>query len=92
MTDRFRWHPEARLIAGRGQEVRPRQGPASTRSAVLPDSAEGLAQAIGLAAFRIGAMAEPAPVAEGPPILETLTSGTTGQPRRIRRRDRKSVV
>lgn len=81
MTDRFRWHPAARLIAGAGRAVAPQ--PAT--GAVLADGAEGLAQAMGLAAFRIGATADPPPAATGEPVLETLTGGSTGAPRRIRR-------
>jgi len=81
MTEGFRWHPDARLFDGAGSEVRPQPplGP------VLVDGAEGLAQAIGLAAFRLGAMDQPAPVPTDPPVFETLTSGSTGQPRRILR-------
>lgn len=85
MTDGFRWHPEARLFAEAGREVRPSPAPAAATGAVLPDSAEGLAEAIGLPAFRIGALGEPAPQCADKPILETLTSGSTGTPRRIRR-------
>lgn len=81
MTESFRWHPEARLFAGSGREVRPLPATAT----VLRDSAEGLAQAIGLSAFRISALEEPAPMAADQPALETLTSGSTGTPRRIRR-------
>jgi long-chain acyl-CoA synthetase len=81
MTDRFRWHPEARLVDSAGAEVRP-QAP---RDPVLPDSPQGLADAIGHSAFRIGAPDQPPPEPHDVPILETLTSGSTGQPRRIRR-------
>lgn len=81
MTDRFRWHPEARLFdaAGQGVPKAPALGP------VLPDSAEGLAQASDLPAFRIGASDQPPPDPGSLPLFETLTSGSTGQPRRIRR-------
>jgi len=134
MTDRFRWHPEARLFDSAGAEVlRPdarsheprivvspslplvgrageggvadpsgvpptpppphkgegsRPEPASdetTIGAILPDSPQGLAAALGQPAFRIGAPDQPPPAPHTQPILETLTSGSTGQPRRIRR-------
>jgi long-chain acyl-CoA synthetase len=81
MTDRFRWHPEARLFdsAGRGVPQGRATGP------VLPDSAEGLAQVFDLQAFRVGAPDQPAPEAADVPLFETLTSGSTGAPRRILR-------
>lgn len=53
--------------------------------AVMPDSAAGLAAAIGHPAFRIGAPDEPQPDGHEVPVLETLTSGSMGRPRRIRR-------
>jgi long-chain acyl-CoA synthetase len=81
MTDRFRWHPEARLFDGHGTEA-PRS---SNPGPLLPDSPQGLAQAIGLPAFRIGATDQPAPGPADLPLVETLTSGSTGAPRRIRR-------
>ncbi len=81
MTDRFRWHPEARLIDGAGREVQPLPAGAL----VLPDNAGGLAAAIGLPAFRIGALDQPAPDPDEVPVVETLTSGSIGAPRRIRR-------
>jgi long-chain acyl-CoA synthetase len=104
MTDRFRWHPEARLFDSAGDEVLPpsaipqppslpgqgevrrwRQAAGETGAAVFPDTPLGLAAAIGHPAFRIGAPDQPPPVPHLRPILETLTSGSTGQPRRIRR-------
>ncbi|MBL9049127.1 MAG: AMP-binding protein [Tabrizicola sp.] len=81
MTDRFRWHPDARLHDSAGREVRP----LPSKGPVLPDSADGLAQAIGLSAFRIGAPERTPPDTGERPVFETLTSGSTGQPRRIRR-------
>jgi long-chain acyl-CoA synthetase len=81
VTDRFRWHPKARLFDCAGDEVSWSKG----AGAVLPDSAQGLAQAIGLGAFRIGATDQPPPLPHAQPVLETLTSGSTGQPRRILR-------
>ncbi len=82
MTDRFRWHPEARLFDSSGADVPP--VPAAS-GPVLPDSASGLAAAFDLPAFRIGAPDQSPPEPHDQPILETLTSGSTGQPRRIRR-------
>ena len=90
MSDSFRWHPEARLFDSAGGEVpRPPAGegnrsqPAS--GSILPDSPQGLAAALGHPAFRIGAPGQPPPTPHDPPVLETLTSGSTGHPRRIRR-------
>ncbi|MBN8630087.1 MAG: AMP-binding protein [Rhodobacterales bacterium] len=97
MTDRFRWHPEARLFDSAGAEVRRDARPASslraregigqpvTSGIVLPDTPKGLAAAIGHSAFRIGASDQPPPEPHSQPVLETLTSGSTGHPRRIRR-------
>ena len=98
MTDRFRWHPEARLFDGAGAEVHaavppplspPHEGEGSRvpprSGAILPDSPQGLVAAMNHPAFRIGAPDQPPPGPHPQPILETLTSGSTGQPRRIRR-------
>ena len=99
MTDSFRWHPKARLFDSAGNQVAPDcnpppgsplpggQGspPAQGSGTVLPDSSHALAAAIGHPAFRIGAPDQPPPDPYDQPILETLTSGSTGQPRRIRR-------
>ncbi|WP_180996066.1 AMP-binding protein [Tabrizicola aquatica] len=52
---------------------------------VFPDTAQGLAAAMGHPAFRIGAPDQPPPVPHDLPVFETLTSGSTGQPRRILR-------
>ena len=81
MTDRFRWHPEARLFDRAGRALRPVGG----AGPVLPDSPAGLAEAIGMPAFRIGAADQPAPDPGAVPVVETLTSGSTGLPRRILR-------
>jgi long-chain acyl-CoA synthetase len=81
MSDGFRWHPEARLIDAAGREV----SASLPGATVLPDTAEGLAQAIGLQAFRVGATKDPAPEPASIPVFETLTSGSTGKPRRILR-------
>ncbi len=84
--DRFRWHPAARLFGADGAGVRPvapshpviddQGGPAALAAAMASDGR----------AFRIGAMDQPAPLDADPPEFETLTSGTSGTPRRIRRR------
>lgn len=81
MTDGFRWHPEARLFDSAGQAVRR----ARALGPILPDSAEGLAQVFDLRSFRIGAPDQPPPAEGEVPVFETLTSGSTGQPRRILR-------
>ena len=82
--DRFRWHPEARLFGPDGAEVGPVAG-----GAVLDDVPQALAAAMARAgqglSFRIGGLDQPAPPDHTPPQFETLTSGTSGQPRRIRR-------
>ncbi|WP_333817505.1 AMP-binding protein [Tabrizicola sp.] len=70
--------------AGEGSRLPPSSGE-TTEGAILPDTPSGLAAAIGHPAFRIGAPDQPPPAAHDLPILETLTSGSTGQPRRIRR-------
>jgi long-chain acyl-CoA synthetase len=85
MTGRFCWHPEAQLYDSAGGEVLPSGSPPTPAGAIFPDSPQGLAAAIGHHAFRIGAADQPPPDPDGQPILETLTSGSTGQPRRIRR-------
>ncbi|MFM7444958.1 MAG: AMP-binding protein [Tabrizicola sp.] len=84
MTDGFRWHSAARLFDSAGEEVpRVHVGKGTRSPVVLPDSAQGLAAAIGHPAYRIGAPDQPPPDPQDQPILETLTSGSTGQPRRI---------
>lgn len=87
MNDSFRWHPQARLFASMGLEVlRDPQSPLGAPAGrIFPDTAQGLAAAIGHPAFRIGAPDQSPPDPHDQPILETLTSGSTGQPRRIRR-------
>lgn len=95
IPDRFRWHPEARLIGPDGATVQPEAG--------LPppvidhlECGRALAMVLRRAAlglpFRVGAETLPAPLAgtrpRSRPIFETLTSGSTGQPRRIRRSQR----
>lgn len=67
----FRWHPEARAFAG--AEIRH----LAPRGGALPDTPEALAF-LGAPDFRIGGTGAP----QG---FETLTGGSSGQPRRIRR-------
>lgn len=99
MTYGFCWHREARLYDSAGAEISPGSPPPPSpplggegrrlaAGLVCPDSPEGLAAAIGHPAFRIGAPDQPPPDLWEEPILETLTSGSTGLPRRIRRTQR----
>ena len=75
----FDWHPAARLFDADGLEIQR----VSPMAGVLPDRPGVMAlAAIGGQAFRIGGEG-PAP-APGP-VLETLTGGSSGAPRRIRR-------
>lgn len=80
MAEAFRLHPAARIFGPDG--VRAVGGQAA---AVIPPDPAGAALLAVLAkgaGFRIGAVDAPPPAAEG---FETLTSGSTGAPRRIRR-------
>lgn len=81
MTDLFRWHPAARLFDAAGNSV----SPMIPTGGILSDSAQSLAQALGATAFRIGAPDQPGPERDRQPVFETLTSGSMGRPRRIRR-------
>lgn len=84
MTEGFLWHPEARLVDGRGLS----QGQVRQRLRVIAERPSALAVATALAAagaFRIGP-GLPAPEASVAPMFETLTSGSTGTPRRIWRK------
>lgn len=74
----FRWHPAARLFDGRGRAV----PPCLTGPAVIADRPSGLAVAQALAAgvFRVGGVGA-APESG----FQTLTSGSSGTPRRIQR-------
>ena len=75
---RFGWHPAARLFDGVGREhFRVTSGPA-----LIAERPAGLAisQAIAAGSFRVGGEG-PAPMG----AFETLTSGSSGSPRRIRR-------
>lgn len=77
----FAWHPAARAFDGAGAEVQ--RG--ASRGGVLPDRPAGAALAgISALPFRIGG-AGPAPEPGPLPVFETLTGGSSGTPRRIRR-------
>ena len=73
----FRWHPEARVFDGAGREY----FEVSQGVSLPPERPSGRALALGIAAgaFRIGGGAA---VPDG---FETLTGGSSGVPRRIRR-------
>jgi long-chain acyl-CoA synthetase len=78
----FSWHPASRLFDGQGREQRP----VERDVAVIADRPSTLALATALATpgFRIGPEGPP-PHPSPEPMFETLTSGSTGAPRRIRR-------
>ena len=77
----FRWHGSARLFDAHGEQVAPvAQGPVSSGVIAARPASLALAQAIAAGMFRIGGVG-PAP-ASG---FETLTSGSSGKPRRIAR-------
>lgn len=83
-SERFRWHPAARIVTAEGVS----DGSAATALPIIAPRppAEALCHAMSAAAaglaFRIGGGDEPP---EPGDCLETLTSGSTGIPRRIRR-------
>lgn len=90
IPDRFRWHPEARVFGPEGAEVLPLADAPAVIGAVPCGAAVASALARGGAGmpFRVGAEGLPAPEAGRRPVFETLTSGSTGVPRRIRRSQR----
>jgi len=82
--DGFLWHPEARLFDTEGVALlRPFgvSGVCADRPVAVALSAAFGAAAFGAVPFRIGAQDAPAPAVG----FETLTSGSTGAPRRIAR-------
>lgn len=91
VADRFRRHAAARIFGPDGVEV-PVAG--SCPAAVIAPAPCGAAVAAALARgaeglpFRVGAVDLPAPEAGARPVFETLTSGSSGVPRRIRRSQR----
>lgn len=77
----FAWHPKARLFDAAGQAVARRE----PRHGVIADHpASAALTALGAPTFRIGGTG-PAPEAGPEPVFETLTGGSSGAPRRIRR-------
>jgi len=74
----FRWHPKAQVFDGAGRQF----GPLASAPALIDERPAGaaLAQAFAAGTFRVGGEG-PAPVG----AFETLTSGSSGHPRRIRR-------
>ena len=79
---RFRWHGAAALVDAQGRRHGPAAAPGAAVIAERP-GAEALVAALAAGhGFRIGAVDAPAPAPGG---FETLTSGSTGAPRRIRR-------
>jgi len=90
IPDRFRWHAAARIFGPEGGEVLPvaEAGPVIDEGPCSAAVAAALARGgLGLP-FRVGAVDLPAPEAGRRPVFETLTSGSTGVPRRIRRSQR----
>lgn len=91
IADRFVRHPLTRLFGPDGAEQAP---VAASDAAVIADLSCGHAVSAALARgalglpFRIGAGGLPGPEAGKRPVFETLTSGSTGVPRRIRRTQR----
>ena len=85
--DWFRWHPEARVFDGAGRAVLPVACGVAVSDGADAGAALVGALAQGAAGFRIGAASAPPPDPGPEPMFETLTAGSsTGQPRRIRRR------
>jgi long-chain acyl-CoA synthetase len=82
--DRFQWHPKARMFDGQGRE----QHPVRQVLPIITDRPGSVALACAFAAagqgFRIGGSGPP-PAPGRVPMFETLTGGSTGKPRRIRR-------
>lgn len=74
----FVWHPKARLFDAAGRAVLP--GPAASGVIAARPAGAALAQAFSAGRFRIGG-AGPAPQSG----FETLTAGSSGEPRRIAR-------
>lgn len=82
---RFRWHPEARLIGADGMVA---MAPAAVARGPVIDDRPGvpaLQAALAAGCFRIGATGAAAPEPLGQPSFETLSGGTSGAARRIRR-------
>lgn len=86
MSAGFLWHPRARASDAAGREVAAAMP--GTAPLALPDrpALDALSAALGHPCFRIGAETAPLPEPGPAPVFETLTGGTSGPPRRIRRR------
>ena len=78
---RFAWHPQARLFDATGQAVA--RGVPQT-GVIADQPAAAALSALGGSAFRIGGSG-PAPAPGPEAVFETLTGGSSGAPRRIRR-------
>lgn len=94
LPDRFTPHPQARLIGPDGQPAEAAPDLATDTPATIADTPCTAAitaalhrGALGLP-FRIGGPDLPPPDTGRRPAFETLTSGSTGTPRRIRRSQR----
>ena len=82
MSERFRRHPAARVFDAANEVAA--SGPAGPVLPATP-SAPSLLSATDAQSFRIGGPAEAPETLPDRPSFETLTSGSTGQPRRILR-------
>ena len=82
--DRFRWHPAARIA--NAPDLQPADASPGSGAVSENDAPSAVAAAFAIAAqglpFRIGGGSEP-PKPAPLPMFETLTSGTSGTPRRI---------
>jgi long-chain acyl-CoA synthetase len=89
--NQFQWHKAARLFDGQGREQRP----VRQILPILTDRPGTVALACAMAAagkgFRVGGNG-PAPLRGPDPVFETLTGGSTGTPRRIRRTQRSWIA
>lgn len=83
----FRWHPAARIVDAGGKL----HGAGGGQGGALDDrpAVAALQAAMGAPGFRIGApeapVPEPGPEPGALPVFETLSGGTSGAPKRIRR-------
>lgn len=91
VSDRFCRHPAARIFGPDGAEA---TGIPDADAVVIADVPCEIAVSVALKRgalglpFRVGAGGLPPPEAGKQPVFETLTSGSTGVPRRIRRTQR----
>lgn len=91
LAHRFRRHVTARIFGPDGVEASPLPAGAAV---VIADEPCAVALSMALARgglglpFRVGSAGLPGPDAGRRPVFETLTSGSTGVPRRIRRTQR----